>query len=186
METGPRKTGGQPPLLIEAIVERLIPGPRRVHFVGDLRERYVSLPQYLPDAAVMVAFAIACHVRRALNTSPMFEPKTMGLLIAILGFLAGLYKTPGPSPPPANGFDFLFGLMSGGALTYWVWFRSGRSIWISALLVILLTVQLCLVLLNAFPGHLPNLSFGGSGMVITLLAVFVTAIQRWLCSSEKR
>ncbi|PYS05627.1 MAG: hypothetical protein DMG12_06775, partial [Acidobacteria bacterium] len=83
-------------------------------------------------------------------------------------------------------FDFLFGLMSGGALTYWVWFRSSRSIWISALLVILLTVQLCLVLLNAFPGHLPNLSFGGSGMVITLLAVFVTAIQRWLCSSEKR
>src|SRR4051794_39298321 len=94
METEPGQVGGGPPPLLEAVIERLIPGERRIHLIGDLGEHYVSLPRYLRKAAVMLMYAYASHLSRSFQNSTIFELNRLGICIAATGFLSGLSKAP--------------------------------------------------------------------------------------------
>lgn len=53
-----------PPNLVETIVGLLIPPASREHVLGDLRERYISTPQYIGDAMRVVPAVIVSRVRR--------------------------------------------------------------------------------------------------------------------------
>lgn len=168
----PRKIDGHLRQILAGVVERLIPHRWRDELPGNLAE-CASLPphRYVLRAADYVVLGIASGLRKALLVSPIFEPNKMGLAITVLGYIASLYKTPVGVPLHTNRDDLLFGIISGVAVTFWIHSPLGRSLWVAAMFVVLAALQLCLVLLNLFPGQLPNLSFGGWGITLTLLAL---------------
>lgn len=56
-----------PPALVEAIAARLIPPAAREHVLGDLRERYVSTPQYVAEAMRVIPAVVSGRVRRTFD-----------------------------------------------------------------------------------------------------------------------
>ncbi len=86
METGP-------PKLIEAIVGRLIPSASREAIVGDLRERYASLPAYLRDASGAVPAVLWGRIRRTADR----------LLVAAEAYTLFLVFRPQRFQPDATG-----------------------------------------------------------------------------------
>ena len=59
----------RPPVVLETIVEWLVPPACREHVVGDLSERYRSDVQYIIDALHTVPFVVASRIRRTLIAS---------------------------------------------------------------------------------------------------------------------
>jgi hypothetical protein len=161
------------------IVERLIPERWRDEQLGNLCDSWLDLPpwKFFLRLGDLVSFSILSDVRHILRTSRLFEPNVLGLAIAILGFLAGLYKSPDPTPPFNLG-DFIGGMIAALVIVYWSRWPSARGAWISAFLAVLLALQSCLALLNLFPGALTYAHYGGLAIPIGVLSVIVSALQR--------
>ena len=64
MEPAPPKVEPGPPKVIEVLVWFLLPPACRESVVGDLHERYRSLPQYVWDAVWSVPLVIASRIKR--------------------------------------------------------------------------------------------------------------------------
>jgi len=74
METHPSR-------LIERLVARFIPASCREHIVGDLRERSLSMPQYLALALRTVPVVILGHMKRTVDPA-FLVVQLSGLLVA--------------------------------------------------------------------------------------------------------
>lgn len=188
METPPRKLADRQHRILDNVVERVIPSRWRQTLSGDLRESffYLSPGRYFLQAADLVAFALASEARRALRSSPLLDPNRIGMLIALIGYMAILRQTSAILPPPAIGVDFAFGIVSGVAIGFWLLFPAGRSPWIAAFLMVLVSAQVCFLLLDMYPGSLSNRAFGEWAIFMTLLAVSAAAVDSWILTGEQR
>jgi hypothetical protein len=91
-----RELNPMPPRIAERIAGILLPPPRREAVLGDLHERYRSLPGYVLDCATAVPAAISCEIRRV--TPPPFLVLE-ALLISIAYLCAGLCLQRVDGPP---------------------------------------------------------------------------------------
>jgi hypothetical protein len=92
----------RPHPIIEDIVARLLPPSCREHVLGHLHERYVSVGQYVWDAARTLPYAVWGQIRR--TTSPLLaaaelcavyvafltplgsvNPRALGSTVALIG-----------------------------------------------------------------------------------------------------
>ena len=64
---GPAQMEARPPALVETVVGLLIPPACREHVLGDLNERYTTLPVYLLEAATVIPHVVASRVRRSFD-----------------------------------------------------------------------------------------------------------------------
>jgi hypothetical protein len=74
----------RPPALAEAVVGRLIPPACREHVLGDLRERYTTLPRYVVDVLAVVPMVVASQIRRTFDGT-LFALEVWMLGMALLG-----------------------------------------------------------------------------------------------------
>lgn len=169
----------RPQSMFERLLESLIAARWRDELFGGYLEKAPSLSrgQKVMRAADQLSFAIHYEVRRVLRTSRMFDPRALGVGIALFGFFAALYKSRDPRPT-MNYPDFLYGIICGMAIVYWFAPPPHRSAVASGLLLVLLTIQLSLALLNAFPGHLTYLHFGTWALPVVVVSVVANGIER--------
>jgi hypothetical protein len=156
---------------------------RPFHLAGDLRETYTTLPRYLWHAAVTTAWAHVANLERLSRISPIFDSRRLGVILAVLGYCAGLYSD--PAPTAFNVFEFFFGMFFGVVTAYWIVALPSRSLWLSIVFFTAIPLQLFLVLLNAFPGRFPNQGFQEWGISITFTAVMLSIILRSRFPSEE-
>src|SRR5437764_2769754 len=71
-----------PPPFLERLVGLIVPPACREEVVGDLHERYASLPQYIAEALVTVPLVIVSRIRRTTD----FQVLLMEAFAAFLAF----------------------------------------------------------------------------------------------------
>jgi hypothetical protein len=167
---------------LTAAVRHLIPGSRGAVFAGDFSERYAMTNSNFRSAASFIGQGVRCAVGSALYKSEAFECRRIGYLIALTGLLVGLFDASTTNTPSVeqDHLDFAIGMLAACSTAYWRFSTARRSEWLSAVLALLLMLQLVLVLVSALPGRFEVAHLSVWATAISILAVGIAALYRYV------